>query len=389
MKVTLLGAGMIVHDQLLPSLFHLQRLGRIEEIRICSLRQSSLDALASAPALRRAFPGQSFTPTLEPYREVLAAMPPGQLVIVALPDHLHLDAVRAAIARGQHVLCVKPLVLSVAETRLIEREAREAGVMVAIEYHKRFDDRSLMARYAYRAGRFGQFLLGTACLLEKWYYRHSNFQNWFSLDATDAFTYIGCHYVDLVAFITGLTPVEVSLYGIKDRFPNGNEGWLWTDARVIWSNGACLNVQNALGFPDAGPGGNIQGMRLYCSDGQRGACIDHSDQYRGLSWCAVNAPEGQSLYSEPSPDYFQYVDRGGPGLEPVGYGYRSVEYALARAAEIAPLPLDERRRLLQSWDEAGILATPANSVYNAAVIEAARKSIFRAGAPVPCELGTA
>ena len=50
--------------------------------------------------------------------------------------------------------------------------------MVGVEYHKRFDDRSLMARRQYRAGQFGEFRLGTACLMEKWYYRHSNFQNW-------------------------------------------------------------------------------------------------------------------------------------------------------------------------------------------------------------------
>ena len=57
----------------------------------------------------------------------------------------------------------------------IDREARARGLLVAAEYHKRFDDRSLMARRAYREGRFGEFRLGTACLLEKWYYRHSNF----------------------------------------------------------------------------------------------------------------------------------------------------------------------------------------------------------------------
>ncbi len=384
MNVTLLGGGMITHDQLLPSLYQLQRLGRVGAIRICSLSQEALEQLAAAPGLTRAFPGHGFTPLVGTYEGALRDLRPGELVVVALPDHLHFGAVRAAIAGGHHVLCVKPLVLTVEETGVIEREAREAGALVAIEYHKRFDDRSLMARQAYRAGRFGEFKLGTSSLLEKWYYRHSNFQNWFTPDATDAFTYVGCHYVDLVAFITGLTPVEVSLYGLKDRFPNGAEGWLWTDARVVWSNGACLNVQNALGFPDAAPGSNTQGMRLYCSDGERGAWIDHSDQYRGLAWCGVNAAEGQPLYSEPSPDYFQYVDRGGEGLEPVGYGYRSVEFAVARALEIKDLPLERRRELLRGWDEAGILATPANSVYNAAVIEAARRSLAEGGAPVRC-----
>ena len=126
--------------------------------------------------------------------------------------------------------------------------------MVGVEYHKRFDDRSLMARKRYRAGMFGEFKLGTASLMEKWYYRHSNFQNWMTTENSDAFTYIGCHYVDLVHFITGLLPVSVSVYGMKDKFPNGKEGYLWTDARVIWNNGACLNVQNTLSFPDDGAG---------------------------------------------------------------------------------------------------------------------------------------
>src|SRR5262249_56307167 len=123
------------------------------------------------------------------------------------------------------------------------------GLGGGMEYNKGFDDRSLMARGRYRAGLFGEFRLGTACLLEKWYYRHSNFQNWFTPENTDAFTYIGCHYVDLVHFITGLLPVAVSVYGIRDRFPNGKEGFLWADARVIWSNGGCLKGQNALGVP--------------------------------------------------------------------------------------------------------------------------------------------
>jgi hypothetical protein len=149
-------------------------------------------------------------------------------------------------------------VLKYRETLEIEREAHSRGLVVGIEYHKRFDDRSMMARRKYGAGLFGEFKLGSAWLLEKSYYRHSNFQNWMTTGNSDAFTYIGCHYVDLVHFITGLLPVAVSVYGIPDQFPNGKEGFLWTDARVIWNNGASLSVQNALGFPDNAPGTNTQ-----------------------------------------------------------------------------------------------------------------------------------
>jgi len=384
MRVAMIGGGMIAHDQLLPSLYQLQRLGRIGEIEVCARRRETLEALAAAPQLAKAFPGQKFAQRLEPYEEVIASLPPHSLVVMALPDQLHYDAVMCALRHDQQVLAVKPLVLRLEHARHIEAEARERGLLVGVEYHKRFDDRSLLARRRYREGLFGEFRLGTACLLEKWYYRHSNFQNWFTCDATDAFTYIGCHYVDLVAFITGLVPAEVSLYGIRDRFPNGVEGWLWTDARVVWSNGACLNVQNAIGFPDAAPGSNTQGLTMYCSTAERGAWIRHDDQYRGIQYCYTRNPggPGSTLYAEPSTDYFQYVDVGGPGLVPVGYGYRSVAYIVERALELQGLGLAERREKLAAWDRAGVMATPANSSYNEAVIEAARQSLAQGGRPV-------
>jgi predicted dehydrogenase len=334
--------------------------------------------------IHRAFPGQKFRMHPESegqrqpelYRAVIARMPPRQIVVAAVPDQLHFDVIMTALRHDQHVLAVKPLVLRHIDAVEIEQEARKRGLLVAAEYHKRFDDRSLMARRAYREGRFGEFRLGTACLLEKWYYRHSNFQNWMTAENSDAFTYIGCHYVDLLHFITGLLPVSVSVYGILDKFPNGREGYLWSDGRVIWNNGACLNVQNALGFPDAAPGSNTQGLTMYCQGADAGAWLAHSDQYRGLRYC-YSAP---AAFAEPSPDYFQYVDLGGPGLTPVGYGYRSIEAIVSAALRVNA----EGAGVLDEIDRAGILATPGNSAYNEKVIEAARESIQSGGREVKC-----
>jgi len=399
-QVVIVGGGMITNDQILPSLYHIQRQGRIGEISICALNARPLKALADSELFARAFPGQTFRPYPPPegdldrsypdlFREVIAALPPRQIVVVAVPDQLHFDVVMTALGANQHVLAVKPLVLAARESLVIEEEVRARGLLVGVEYHKRFDDRSLMARSRYRAGWFGEFRLGTACLLEKWYYRHSNFQNWCTAENSDAFTYVGCHYVDLVHFITGLLPVSVSVYGLRDRYPNGQEGFLWTDARVIWNNGACLNVQNALGFPDAAPGTNTQGLIMYCSGGDRGALISHSDQYRGLKYCYIREPDapGATVYAEPSPDYFQYVDLGGPGLVPVGYGYRSIDFIVSAAlrleAETQGLPeadaLARRQAALRAIDEAGVMATPANSRFNELVLQAGRLSILDGG----------
>ncbi len=355
--VAVIGGGMIAHDQILPSLYQLQRLGRVGGIAVCARRAETLDSLEANEAIRRAFPGHHFVRSLEPYTELYAKLTPGSIVVIGLPDQVHYEAIMAALRAGHHVLTVKPLVLTAAESLEIEREAAARKLMVGIEYHKRFDDRSLMARFRYREGKFGEFKLGTAALLEKWNYRHSNFQNWCTTENSDAFTYIGCHYVDLVAFITGLKPMSVSVYGVRDRFPNGNVGFLWTDARVIWSNGACLNLQNALGFPDAAPGTNTQGITMYCAGKDTGAWLAHSDQYRGLQYAYVDG-----TYSEPSPDYFQYIDTGGPGLTPVGYGFRSIQ-AIVHAC-------------IEGGDSTGLIATPANSRYNELVIEAGRLSIL-------------
>jgi D-galacturonate reductase len=397
-EVTIVGAGMIVHDQLLPSLYQLQRLGRIGKITVCDARRRAVQALARAEDIVKAFPERSFRALPDSgdpdslqadiARQVIEAMPPRQIVVAAVPDQLHYNVIMTALRNNQNVCTVKPLVLRHEQALEIEREALARGLVVGVEYHKRFDDRSLMARRKYREGWFGEFRLGTARLFEKWYYRHSNFQNWMTTENSDAFTYIGCHYVDIVHFITGLLPTAISLFGIRDRYPNGKEGFLWTDARVIWSNGACLNVQNGLGFPDAAPGTNTQGMMLYCSGADVGALIEHHDQFRGLKYSYLQQPsgDGATIYTEPSPDYFQYLDMGGPGLVPVGYGYRSVEHIIGNCIRVgAVAALEERQKLLHEIDVAGIMATPANSAYNELVLEAGRESILNGGREVRIE----
>lgn len=393
-EVLIVGGGMITQDQLLPSLFHMQRQGRVGEISVCAQHRRTVQQLAASDQLRDAFPGQTFRaypdngdpgrPQPDLFRELIARMPPRNVVVVAVPDPLHFDVIMTALQHDQHVCTVKPLVLKHEHAVAIEREAYSRGLVVGVEYHKRFDDRNLIARRKYASGLFGEFKLGSAWLLEKAYYRRSNFQNWMTKGDSDAFTYIGCHYVDLVHFITGLHPVSVSVYGIPDQFPNGKEGYLWTDARVIWSNGASLSVQNALGFPDSAPGANAQGLTMYCKGDEDGAFLSHADQSRGLRYSYTRSTEepGATVYAEPNPDYFQYVDLGdGPGLTPIGYGFRSIEYIIQSCIRVESERggLADKQRLLRELDAAGMMATPGNSSYNEAVIEAARQSIVSGG----------
>ena len=395
LDVMIVGGGMITNDLILPSVYHLQRIGIAGTIQVCALNSAPLKALKESRELKEAFPGQdfeAFPPVSEPpdrlfptlFKERLAALPPRQAVIVAVPDQFHYEIVKESIAHNQHVLCVKPLVLNYAQAAEIERLALEKGLFVGVEYHKRFDSRSLMARRQYGLGHFGEFRIGEARMIEPYYYRHSNFQNWFTCDKTDPFVYVGCHYVDLVYFITGLKPVALSVSGVKGRFPNGNEGYLWANGRVRYENGAVLSVIDGLGYPDAAAGSNDQGLLMYCEGKDRAGMIQHNDQDRGVkhSYLEEIGCAG-SRYNYVSPDFYRLVPWEGAGYKPVGYGYASVAANLETMARIeaetaalsGTAALEKRRALIHAVDAAGILATPGNSYINELVVEAARISI--------------
>jgi hypothetical protein len=97
---------------------------------------------------------------------------------------------------------------------------------------------------------------------------------------------------------------------------------LWTDARVIWNIGACLNVQNTLSNPEDGQGSHNQHLAMYCSSGDKGTMIRHSDQYREIEYAYVARPDTSdaTTYSESTPDYFQLLDLRDEHPTPVGYG---------------------------------------------------------------------
>src|SRR5215212_1441987 len=93
-EVTMIGGGMIAHDQILPSLYHLQRKGVLGPIRIAARHNKLLRELSEAPTLKKNFPGQTFEahPALtedphashpDMYKRVIEKTKKHQLVVVA------------------------------------------------------------------------------------------------------------------------------------------------------------------------------------------------------------------------------------------------------------------------------------------------------------------
>jgi D-galacturonate reductase len=407
LDVVIVGGGMITYDLLLPSVYHLQRTGYVNSIKVCALDSAPLKALKSSQEIRETFPDQdfeAFPPLTEPeknkfpelYKEVLSKMKPRQMVVVAMPDQFHFEVVMEALKHDQHILCVKPLVLKYEQAVEIEKLAYERGLFVGVEYHKRFDRRSLIAKRSCELKQFGEFVMGEAKLIEPYFYRSSNFQNWFTCDKTDPFVYIGCHYVDLVYFITGLKPVEVSVSGIKGKFPNGNEGYMWANGRIRFENNAILSVTDGLGYPDQAAGSNDQSLLMFFEGDNKTGMLKHDDQFRGVEHSYLNGIGcGGSHFNYVSPDFFKLVPWEGNGFKPIGYGFDSVSASIIMAYHIENEVHDlsvadsliKRQEMIRDIDRKGIIATPANSHINELVVEAARISILNDGDFVTIEYG--
>jgi predicted dehydrogenase len=89
-------------------------------------------------------------------------------VYVASPADCHLSQVVAAAAAGKHVLCEKPLGMTVEESEAMIAACRRAGVRLGVGLMMRFHAYHLAALEMIRSGRLGKLVLGRA-QLSCWY----------------------------------------------------------------------------------------------------------------------------------------------------------------------------------------------------------------------------
>jgi predicted dehydrogenase len=87
--------------------------------------------------------------------EKMLADAPLDAVTIATPDLLHVGPVLAALRRGLHVFCEKPLAATAAEAARLIRAARENRVQLGVNYMRRFAFGYQKAMQLLKAGRIG------------------------------------------------------------------------------------------------------------------------------------------------------------------------------------------------------------------------------------------
>jgi predicted dehydrogenase len=139
--------------------------------------------------------------------EDLIASDDVDVVHVCTPNHLHLPIALAALARGKHVVCEKPIALDVAGAAELYAAAQSSrGTVVTVPLVYRYYPTVREARARLRDGADGDVRLISGGYLQDWLLSADD-DNW-RVDAelggaSRAFADIGSHWADLVEFVTG------------------------------------------------------------------------------------------------------------------------------------------------------------------------------------------
>src|SRR3990170_3418207 len=91
--------------------------------------------------------------------EAMLADPDIDVIFNPLPNRLHAEWTIKAAQAGKHVLCEKPLAITVEEVDAIEAAARQAGVVVAEAFMYRHHPQTLKVRELVDGGAVGDLWL--------------------------------------------------------------------------------------------------------------------------------------------------------------------------------------------------------------------------------------
>ncbi len=178
-------------------------------------------------------------------------------VYISTTNEKHLPQAMAAVRAGQHVMCEKPLAMSVADAALMVREARAAGVVLATNHHLRNAGSHLAIRELITSGRIGDILsirVFHAVMLPE------NLRGW-RIDNAAAgggvIPDIVVHDADTVRFYLGEDPSEVVAQEASSGLGQGVEDSVMS----VWTMPSGVMVQTHESFTHrfAGTGIEVHG----------------------------------------------------------------------------------------------------------------------------------
>lgn len=127
-------------------------------------------------------------------------------VTIATPTGVHKDIAVPCAKAGKHILCEKPLDVTVEKADAIINACDKYGVYLSAVFQSRFSNQVKLIKDAIDAGRFGRLTLCSAQV--KWYrsqdyYDSAGWRGTWALDGGGALMNQSIHIVDLLLYLVG------------------------------------------------------------------------------------------------------------------------------------------------------------------------------------------
>ena len=129
-----------------------------------------------------------------------------EAVTIATPSGLHAEVAIPAAKAGKHILCEKPLEVTISKTNDLVRACESSNVRLSAVFQSRFSRSVETIKKAVDAGRFGEPVLAAASV--RWYrkpeyYSSATWRGTWALDGGGALMNQGIHTVDLLVYFNG------------------------------------------------------------------------------------------------------------------------------------------------------------------------------------------
>ncbi|MBX3082668.1 MAG: Gfo/Idh/MocA family oxidoreductase [Anaerolineae bacterium] len=168
------------------------------------------------------------------------------VVDICTPTHLHYEHVMQAVAAGRHIICEKPLALTVAQAREMVAACEKAGVKLLVAHVVRFFPEYAQAKFAVERGEIGN--VAVVRLTRASFQPKLAADNWF-LDVGKSggmMLDLMIHDFDYARWVAGDVD-SVFAKSVRSATPNSPSDYGIAILRHV--NGAISNVEGGWAYP--------------------------------------------------------------------------------------------------------------------------------------------
>jgi len=287
----------------------LQREGKAELVALADINEEVLERRA------REFKVKTYTDYMEMLeRERLDG------VSVVTPDHLHREIALDALEAGVHVLVEKPMDVTVEGAVEMAEKARRKGLLLQVDFHKRYDPYHVELKRAIEEGRLGRVEYGYSWMEDRVDVPAKMLRAWAAKSSPVWF--LGVHMFDLARWLMGGPRAKrVVAFGRKGKLASmGIDTYDAVKTTVEFENGAVFTFDNSWILPEGFEATVHQGIRVVGTEGM----VEVDSQYRGARGCSSEV--GMFTWNT-GYRVLDWDERGRPLWR--GYGFESIaEFAL-------------------------------------------------------------